>query len=213
MEDIAKFIAGFKRFQEHYFTDNKQLYEKLKHRQHPKALVIACGDSRSDPAIITDCDPGDLFVIRNVANLVPPYETDSGFHGVSAALEFAVLHLQVNYIIVLGHSQCGGLKALIETPEGKSFGEFIGHWMEIAKPARDYVQQEFAQKAFAVKSRACEQAALLISLENLLSFPWVKKRVDNGELHLLAWYFDIQKGELLHYDIEQCDFEPLVTGV
>ena len=109
MQDIAKLIAGFRHFQGNYFHGDNELFSQLKNGQQPKTLVISCSDSRVDPSLLTGAEPGDLFVIRNVANLVPPYEPDARYHGVSAALEYAVCQLQVEHIIVLGHSQCGGI--------------------------------------------------------------------------------------------------------
>ena len=172
MRDIEKFITGFKQFQRSYFGENRELFDQLKQRQQPRALVVACCDSRVDPAILTGCEPGDLFVVRNVANLVPPCELGGGHHGVSAALEFAVCSLDVEHIIVLGHSQCGGIRALMQDSCGcEEGGEFVANWMHIAEPAREKVLKELPHKPFELQSRACEQAAILLSLENLLSFP------------------------------------------
>lgn len=209
MEDIAKLIAGFRRFQENYFRGDTELFDQLKEGQQPKTLVIGCSDSRVDPSLLMDCAPGELFVVRNVANLVPPYEPDAGYHGVSAALEYAVCFLRVTHIIVLGHSQCGGIDGLLKDPVDGP-GEFIGRWVGIAAPARAEVQQRLAGKPLEVRQRACEQAALLLSLDNLLTFPWLRKRAEQGELFLHGWYFDLVRGELLSYDAESGSFRPLV---
>lgn len=218
MHEINKFISGFRRFQESYFCEDDRLFSSLKKGQTPGTLVIACSDSRVDPAILMDCQPGDLFVVRNVANLVPPYEPDAGYHGVSAALEFAVRHLRVEHVIVMGHSQCGGVNALmrgVADPSSTSAssdesGEFIGKWVRIAAPARERVLQELPTSSHDKQCRACEQAAVLVSLENLLTFPWVLERVEAGDLLLHGWYFDLAKGELLHYLPQSSCFEPLV---
>lgn len=202
MHDIEKFIAGFKQFQHNYFGENRSLFDKLKQRQQPRALMVSCCDSRVDPAVLTNSEPGDLFVVRNVANLVPPCEVDVGHHGISAALEFGVCSLQVEHIIVMGHSQCGGIRALMEDAYGSGVGGFISKWMDIAAPARDKVRKELPQQSMDEQARACEQAAILLSLENLLSFPWIAERVKNGTLTLHGWYFDMNKGELLGYDAE-----------
>lgn len=213
MKDIAKLIAGFRRFQNNYFSGDNELFSKLKNRQRPKTLVIGCCDSRVDPSIITDSSPGDLFVIRNVANLVPPYERDAGYHGVSAALEYAVCQLRVEHVIVLGHSQCGGIDSLMNSGGEQGAGEFIGRWVGLAAPARAKVLEELQGKSPELQARACEQASILLSLVNLLSFPWVLQRVQTGELFLHGWYFDIQSGELLRYNPEGESYEPLVEGV
>lgn len=209
MEDIARFIAGFKKFQQEYFDPQEQRFAPLQQGQSPKTLVIGCSDSRVDPALITGCAPGDLFVVRNVANLVPPCEHDTHHHGVSAALEYAVCHLEVMHIIILGHSGCGGIGALIEgIPDGRP-AEYIGPWVEIAGRARDRVLRELPEKEPALQKRACEQAAILVSLENLLSFPWINERVESGKLLLHGWYFDMNEGRLLSYTPESGRFMPL----
>lgn len=209
MEDIAKLIAGFRRFQKNYFRGDTELFDQLKEGQQPITLVIACSDSRVDPALLLDCAPGDLFVVRNVANLVPPYEPDAGYHGVSAALEYAVRSLRVPHIIVLGHSQCGGIAGLMEGA-GDGPGEFLGRWVNIAAAARDEVMQRLASKSPEVRARACEQASILLSLDNLLTFPWVRQRAEQGELLLHGWYFDMARGELSSYEADSGEFRPLV---
>ncbi len=212
MDDINYFTAGFSRFQKKYFNDHHELYSRLRLRQVPKAMVIACCDSRADPAIITDCDPGELFVVRNVANLVPPYEQDGGIHGVSTALEFGVRSLNVEHIIILGHALCGGVTALMEGHFATKKSEFIGPWMNIAARARNDVLTRFGHKPFDVQVRACEKATIVISLENLLTFPWIRERVEAGTLRLHGWYFDLVDGALWGYNPEMSRFEVLVEA-
>ena len=212
MSDVSSFINGFSRFQEKYFGANLHLYDQLREGQKPKALVIACCDSRADPAIITDCDPGELFVVRNVANLVPPYETGGGVHGVSSALEFGVRSLEVEHVIVLGHARCGGITALMRGAQATPDAEFVGPWMRIARRARDDVLSHMAAEPFESQVRALEQAAILVSLENLTSFPWIKERVAAGQLQLHGWYFDLVHGALWGYSAETGRFETLVAG-
>jgi len=209
MTDIKKFITGFKRFQESYFGPDQELFGQLKQGQRPSAVVIACSDSRVDPAILTDCKLGDLFVVRNVANLVPPYETGDGLHGVSTALEFGVCVLEVQHIIVLGHRQCGGIHALMHgIPKGAK-GEFIVDWVNIAARARERVLTELPDASPQEQWFACEEASILVSLENLLTFPWIKERIQQGALMLHGWYFDIETGGLMAYDPFSGLFEPL----
>jgi len=210
MKDIARFLSGFKEFQRTYFCAGSDFFESLKKNQNPKVLVIACSDSRVDPAILLGCEPGDMFVVRNVANLVPPYETSKGQHGVSAALEYAIKVLEVEHVIVLGHSCCGGIQALM-TPARAGLGEFIAPWVSIAEPALQEVDKELQDKPDAIRQRACEQASVLVSLENLLTFPWIWERVMTGRVYLHGWYFDLHKGELLSYLPETGSFEPLVA--
>jgi carbonic anhydrase len=212
MRDIEKFIEGFRQFHRNYFSENRELFDRLKQGQRPPALVVACCDSRVDPAILTGSEPGDIFVVRNVANLVPPCEHGGGQHGVSAALEFGVCSLGVEHIIVLGHSQCGGIRALLEGARGCQGGEFVAKWVGIAEPAREKVLRELPHKPLESQARACEQAAILLSLENLLTFPWIRQRVGVGELSLHGWYFDLGQGELLGYDPAAKAFLPLREG-
>ena len=206
MKDIAKFIAGFERFQEKYFGEERELFEQLKVGQSPKTLIVACADSRVDPALLTGAEPGDVFVVRNVANLVPPYHPGGEFASVPAALEFAVLSLKVEHIIVLGHAKCGGIHALMQGLGGQT--KFIGKWISIADRARERVLTELPAKEPALQDRACEQAGILVSLENLLTYPWIAERVQAGSVHLHGWYFDIGAGALLHYDAASNAFEP-----
>lgn len=209
MEDIARLISGFRRFQKIYFRGDNELFDELKGGQSPNTLVIGCCDSRVDPAILTDSAPGDLFVVRNVGNLVPPYEPDAGHHGISAALEYAVCGLQVQHVIVLGHSQCGGIAYLMKN-DGVGQSEFIGHWVGMVSAAKQEVEDRLPGKSEEVRQRACEQAAILLSLDNLLTFPWLRERAEKGQLFLHGWYFDLVSGELRSYSPEAGDFKPLV---
>ena len=211
MQDIERFIDGFQRFQKQYFERDPKLYRDLKQGQHPSTLVIGCCDSRVDPALLLDCDPGDIFTIRNIANLVPPCGGSNGRQGVSAALQFAVTQLKVERIIVLGHSGCGGIRALMDEQFPSSEGtDFLGRWVSIADPAKYRVLQKLGTAPSAAQYRACEQAAILVSLKNLESFPWVAERVQADKLSLHGWYFDMEAGALLAYSPRADAFLPLV---
>ena len=209
MQDLRKLISGFKRFQKHYFKSDNVLYEELSKGQRPKVLVVGCCDSRVDPAIITDCQPGDLFVVRDIANLIPPYQKDQTYHGISSALEYAVCYLKVEHVIVLGHSHCGGIDALMQYESGHPIGEFIDSWMTIARPARQAIENNLAHKPRELQLKACEQASILISLENLMTFPWVAERINAETLALHGWYFDLDTGELLGYSPDTGEFDKL----
>ena len=211
MKDIARFIAGFRRFQEKYFSEDRALFEQLQQGQRPKAAIVACADSRVDPALLMGAEPGDVFVVRNVANLVPPYAPGGGFASVPAALEFAVLSLAVEHLIVPAHAQCGGIHALMNG--AGPGGEFIGKWVGIAQRAREHVLADLPAKTPALQARACEQAAILVSLENLMTYPWIAERVTTGAMHLHGWYFDIAEGELSSYQPARNGFEPLGADV
>ncbi len=210
MKDIPRFLFGFKEFQKTYFCVENEYFEGLRAGQKPKTLVVACCDSRVDPALLMGCEPGDIFVVRNVGNMVPPYESADGRHGVSAALEYGVKYLGIEHIIVCGHSLCGGIQALM-SPETDELGEFIGPWVHIAEQAVRDVQERFAGKPAKVRQRACEMAAILVSMENLLTFPWIRELVESRDLFLHGWYFDMESGELLSYLPETKSFELIVA--
>ncbi|HSC79635.1 MAG TPA: carbonic anhydrase [Chitinolyticbacter sp.] len=211
MSDVDKLIGGFRRFQNKYFAGEGQLFETLKRGQNPSTLFIACSDSRVDPALVTDCDPGDIFVVRNVANLVPPYEVDGTYHGVSSAIEYAVCVLKVKQIMVLGHYGCGGIRALVEGYEPQTDADFVGRWMRIAERARYQVLAPGDNPS--VRLRRCEMAAIVVSLDNLLSFPFIAERVANGELELAGWYFDLEQGALYQYNRDAGAFDVLVGSL
>jgi carbonic anhydrase len=206
MERIASFISGFQRFREKFFSGDNSPYRELQDSQKPHSLVIACSDSRVDPAIVFDAAPGELFVVRNVANLVPPYVSDGGTHGVSAALEFGVRALKVRHIIIMGHSHCGGIQALVDS----TGGEFITQWMKTAEAA---VAQAAARAADdpEERTRVCELASIRNSLENLMTFPWIEERVDSGDLRLHGWYFDLEHGRLEGFDRARGQFVPMIA--
>lgn len=199
-------IEGFERFKQRYFGDDQGLYDSMKTGQPAKTLMVACCDSRVDPAILTDCDPGDLFTVRNVANLVPPCENDQHHHGTSSAIEFAVKGLGVENIIVMGHANCGGIKGLWESDDLND-SQFIHRWVSIAQEAKEWVKTNHKEDSDAAQLKACEQRAVLVSLQNLLGFDFVRQRVENGSLGLHGWYFDLTAGELLSYNPASGQFE------
>ena len=190
-------LAGHARFKTGYYQTHKHVFEDLSvHGQRPPAMVIACADSRVSPEVIFDTAPGEIFVVRNVANLVPTYAPDTGNHGTSAALEFAVTALNVRTIVILGHSQCGGIRALVAGPAG-DHGDFIESWMAIAHPARARVcDAPDAPGDFDAMCHQCEHESIRVSLANLLTFPWIKSRVDEGRLTLAGMHFNVQTGTL-----------------
>jgi carbonic anhydrase len=204
-------VRGFGKFQEKYFAADGGIFDRLRQGQSPSTLVISCCDSRADPAMLLGASPGDIFVVRNVANLVPPYKNGAEMPGIRADIEFAIKGLNVSNIIILGHSGCGGIQALMDG-EGitENHYEFIGTWVSIAREARERVLRELGQEPDAVKSRACEHWAIGLSLKNLMTFPWIRERVQAGTLTLHGWYFDMNAGELLAYSPETEEFAPLV---
>lgn len=198
---MQQLIDGFKRWREGYYEDNKSLFEALAQGgQTPRVLLIGCCDSRVDPGQIFGAGPGEMFVLRNVANLIPPYAPDTGHHGTSAALEFAVRHLQVEHVVVLGHARCGGVRALVEGQSDD--GDFIQRWMCIARSARDRALALTLSSGLPAESalRMTEQETVAISIGNLMTFPWIRERVEKGALMLHGWWFDLDHGELFRLD-------------
>jgi len=193
-------ISGYRTFTSQRLPTEQSRYRELSERgQAPEVMVIGCCDSRVSPEVIFDAGPGELFVVRNVANLVPVYQPDGGAHGVSAALEYAVQVLRVKHIVVLGHAQCGGIQAFIDNAAPLSPGDFIGKWMSMfSKPGekverRDHeTMQDFATRI--------EKAAVLRSLENLMTFPFVQILADRGRLQLHGAYFGVAEGSLAVLD-------------
>lgn len=208
---FATLIEGYRRFREQGWTPRRERWAALGEGQEPQIMIIACSDSRVDPAQIFDVDPGEIFVVRNVAAMVPPFETTPGFHGVSAALEFAVQVLKVKEIIVLGHGMCGGCKAaltqeLYGTEPGQ--GGFIANWISLLDEAREPIARELGTKG-RVAELAMEQAGVKVSLDNLRTFPCVQHKEEAGKLRLRGAFFAISDGILHLLDEESGEFTAL----
>ncbi|RME66369.1 MAG: carbonic anhydrase [Alphaproteobacteria bacterium] len=202
-------IDGYRRFRQGAFAEQQQRYERLAAQgQQPATLVIACCDSRVDPAAIFDAGPGELFVIRNVANLVPPYAPDGDFHGTSAGIEFAVTGLGVRHILVMGHAQCGGITAALtrDLAAGHA-GSFVTKWMSIAAAAKAAVLAGCPPPA---RQQALEEAAIRASLDNLMTFPYVAQGVAAGTLALHGAHFGIKDGHLSVLDARNRAFKPAI---
>src|SRR5579872_3384901 len=196
----AHLLEGYRTFTSQRLPTEQSRYRELSERgQAPEVMVIGCCDSRVSPEVIFDAGPGELFVVRNVANLVPVYAPDSGTHGVSAALEYAVNVLKVKHIVVLGHAQCGGIRAFVDKAAPLSPGDFIGRWMAMFVKPGEVVEQRAHESMQDFVTRI-EKAAVFRSLENLMTFPFVRKRVESGELQLHGAYFGVAEGSLFVLD-------------
>lgn len=200
-ESLNKILEGYHEFRDKYAQGDKSVMQYLsKYGQHPKVMVVACCDSRVDPALILQCDPGDLFVVRNVANIVPPYEKDDAHHGTSAALEFGICFLKVKHLILLGHSQCGGIQTLVHSGTNNSVeNDFINNWVSLINVAECDMHDP----------DECAKSALKYSYENCLGFPWIKEKVEQNELIIHLWYFDIKTGQIYKYSVEEQTYMPL----
>src|SRR3954447_8424109 len=211
MSYLDQLIDGYRRFRETDWARERARWSNLAEGQSPKVMALACADSRVDPAHIFDARPGEIFVVRNIAALAPPYETSRGYHGVSAALEFAVTQLDVGEILVMGHGLCGGCAAALtgqfdDTDPGE--GHFIADWVRMLDGARDKVRsshRELDRKAF----QEMEREAVKVSLANLRTFPWIAEREASGSLRLHGAHFSIAEGRLYVLDEAEEDFRPV----
>ncbi len=204
---LEKLIKGFRKFRSFYFEKNDHYDDLVRNGQSPETLVIACSDSRNDPALLTQSEPGDIFVVRNVAAIVPPYQPDDNYHGTSAAIEFAIKGLKIKDIVVLGHSLCSGVQALSDQADKTAPDfEFLSQWIRIGTPACETVRRLLPDAPPGVKIKAMEQAVILTSLNNLMTFPWIRKGVESGQIGLHGWYFDMVNGELLDYNFTTGQF-------
>jgi carbonic anhydrase len=201
----------FRRFKQRHFLPNAEQYEELAtYGQNPEAMIISCSDSRVDPETIFGAMPGELFVVRNVANLIPPYETGGKFHGVSSAIEFAALNLRVKHIIVMGHSGCGGVKtALDQSAAIQTEAKFISRWMSMLDEARLKVLASHQTRPEADKLRALEKEGVKTAIRNLRTFPFITEREERGRLNLHGAYFDIATGTLSILNHSRNEFFPL----
>jgi len=211
MPYLTRLIEGYRRFREKDWARERERWSELAEGQSPRVMILSCADSRVDPAQIFDARPGEMFVVRNIAALAPPYETTHGFHGVSAALEFAVTQLNVGEILVMGHGLCGGAAAALtgqfeDTPPGE--GHFIADWVRMLSGARDEVRarhSELDRDAFL----DMEREAVKVSLANLRTFPWIAERERDGRLHLHGAHFSIAEGRLYILDEAEETFRPV----
>ncbi len=204
-----RLIDGYGAFASGRLQSEQDRYRELaEHGQTPEIMVIGCCDSRVSPEVIFDARPGELFVVRNVANLVPPYETDGKYHGVSAALEFGVGVLKVKHIVILGHAHCGGIRAYAEDTAPISPGDFIGRWMSLMAPAAEKVGARGSMSRTEYLERM-EQASIVNTLDNLMTFPRLSKLVERGAVTLHGAYFGVAKGELSVLDRATGEFRPV----
>jgi carbonic anhydrase len=202
----TRLVDGYRAFVDTRLPLERSRFEKLAETgQRPETMLICCCDSRVSPEVIFDAHPGELFVVRNVANLVPPYSPSGFTHGVSAALEFAVQGLEVKYIVVMGHTHCGGIRAYSEHRNRLNPGDFIDNWMSLIAPAAEAVGD--AGEGADYLSRL-ERASIVATMDNLMTFPWIKSRVEDRQLEVLGAYFDVGTGDLTVYDPALRAFAP-----
>ena len=208
MKFPSRLSSGYRDFVDSRLPLERSRYQKLAETGHPpEVMVICCCDSRVSPEVIFDAHPGEMFVVRNVANLVAPYSPSGLTHGVSAALEFAVQILKVKYIMVMGHTHCGGVRAFVEHRDRPTAGDFIDNWMSLIEPAALAVDKTSHHTAADYLSRL-EQASVVRTLANLMTFPQVRSRAEANDLQLIGTHFDVGTGDLAVYDPDTGSFAP-----
>lgn len=210
--EISSLIDGYEVFKEKKFKkyQNKFL-DLVENGQHPKVLFIACSDSRVDPALLTNSTPGDLFILRNIGNFVPPYYPDDDYHATAAGIEYAVSVLGVSDIIVCGHSHCGAINSLYKEIDDENLIH-VKKWLHLGKKARSYVEGNVTKGvSLEHKLELTEKISVIFQLQNLLTYPEVQRKVDDGELYLRGWYYIIETGELEYFDDESGEFTPMIN--
>ncbi|MFA7188253.1 MAG: carbonic anhydrase [Alphaproteobacteria bacterium] len=209
MSEVKKLIDGYKKFyKDNFITNNNNIFGDVQKSQSPKTLIISCSDSRVDPAILTNAEVGDIFVVRNVANIVPPYQPEwETKHGTSAALEFAVNYLKVKHIVVFGHSDCGGIKALVNNDiDTNNNFSFITDWVKNLFDIKNKIPKNVKDKYIF-----CEKESIKLSMNNLLTFPWINEKVNKNDLKIHGWYFSIKDASLSVFDNKSNEFEKIKT--
>nr|CAD1823946.1 unnamed protein product [Ananas comosus var. bracteatus] len=201
MEPVERLKSGFDYFKKEIYEKKPELFSKLAEGQSPKFMVFACADSRVCPSVVLNFQPGEAFTVRNIANMVPPYD-QTKYAGVGAAIEYAVIQLKVENITVIGHSRCGGIKGLMSiTDDNSTSTDFIEDWVKICTPARDKVKKEYASLPFADQCTKCEKEAVNVSLENLKTYPFVKEGLEKKTLKLIGGHYDFVKGNFETWEI------------
>ena len=209
-QNIQDFEDGNKNFREIKFQHNKKRFKKLiKDGQDPKALFIGCSDSRFMPNLITGSNPGDLFVVRNIGNFVAPYKPDEDYHATASAIEYAVSILEIHDIIVCGHSHCGAIEALYKDITKTKENTHTMKWLELGQNAKKMAMLTHGNSDKKTRLRYTEKISVIYQLENLLTYPAVKKGVDDGKIFLHGWYNDLEKGTIEYYDDEGFEFKLL----
>jgi carbonic anhydrase len=207
MWNMEKLLQGIVDFREKDFEEHKQLFENLGRAQKPHTLFIGCSDSRVVPNLITRTLPGELFMVRNIANLVPMYRESDEFLATTSAIEYAVLVLDIKNIIVCGHSNCGGCSSLFLDEEQLKAIPHTRKWLELAKPIKEKVMQQLPNSDLAAREWLAEQLNIVEQMKHLLTYPFIRERYQNKELTIMGWYYIIETGEIYNYNKDNGFFE------
>jgi len=204
-----KIVNGYQTFRDKYTHGDTSVMKSLfDNGQKPAIMMVACSDSRVDPALLLQTDPGDIFMVRNIANIIPKYEKDGGHHGISAALEYGVSYLQVDHLVIFGHSSCGGIDALLHSDTLNKGNDFISSWIDLVKNEA-YMDQALLQPSRSEKVDTYAKLALQQSYKNAMTFPFIKERVEQNKLIIHLWFVDIKTGQIFEYSADTGQFEPL----
>jgi len=204
---MDRLYKGIHKFQESYFKKQEEFFRRLSKEQKPDILFITCADSRIDPTLVTQSKPGELFIVRNVGNIIPPFEAIKDKNSVAAALEFAVLTLKVTDIIVCGHSNCGAMGMLYEDEQVLNHLPHVKEWLELSTPVRDIVLKHYGTATEEIRQRVTEEENILFQLHNIQTYPFVKKALDERTVYLHGWYYNIGTGSIYSYNTEEDVFE------
>lgn len=196
---MDRLYKGIHKFQESYFKKEEEFFQRLSKEQKPDVLFITCADSRVDPNLVTQSSPGEIFIVRNVGNIVPPYDAIKDKNSVAAALEFAVLNLKVTDIIVCGHSDCGAMQMLYDDKQVLRSMPHVKEWLELSAPVRDIVLKHYCNATDEIRQRVTEEENILFQLHNIQTYPFVKKALDENTLYLHGWYYNIGTGSIYSY--------------
>lgn len=207
---MEKLYKGIHKFQKSYFKNKEDFFNRLSESQTPEVLFITCADSRVDPNLVTQSRPGELFILRNVGNIVPSYDAIKDKNSVAAALEFAALELKVRDIIVCGHSNCGAMKALYKSDEDFIAMPHLGDWLKIAKPVKEVVNAFYPEVRGESRYRITEEENILMQLGNIQTYPFVEEMLRKGALYLHGWYYDIGTGDIYSYNPNSGAFEKII---
>lgn len=204
---MDRLYKGIHKFQESYFKKEKEFFQRLSKEQKPDVLFITCADSRVDPNLVTQSNPGEIFIVRNVGNIVPPHDAIKDKNSVAAALEFAVFNLKVTDIIVCGHSNCGAMQVLYDDGQLLRHMPHVKEWLELSAPVRDIVLKHYCNATEEIRQRVTEEENILFQLRNIQTYPFVKQAIDEKTLYLHGWYYDIATGSIYSYNSSEDVFE------
>ena len=207
---MDKLYKGIHKFRESYFAREEEFFKGLSHTQTPEVLFITCSDSRVDPNLVTQSRPGELFIVRNVGNIIPPYDAIKDKNSVAAAIEFAVMVLKIKDIIVCGHSNCGAIESLYRAEQDFDKMPHLKDWLKIASPVKDIATLFFPEISGESSQRVVETANILVQLKNIETYPFVVEALNNGAIHLHGWYYDIGTGEVYSYNPVNGAFKQIV---